>query len=331
VGLVAVSVWLNETDIATSGKLIRRAIPILERHQDDLGLARAWQLVALTSFWQGKSRESDEASARGVACARRARSGRDEAQILIWYLICGWYGPTPARDALSRCRDVLEHTTSRQVEAIARGEEAALLALSGRFDEARQGWKEGAAMLEELGLRIYRAGASQELFDIERLAGDLPAAEADLRKACEDLEALGEKGFLSTRAACLGLCLALQNRPAEAEPFVELARRTMAEDDWNTLNLVHMAQAAAHLSRGSLNEAEAHARRALAAVGDAEVPNYKGDSLVQLADVLVASGRHDDAIAAYSEALALYEQKENLVAAGRVARTLASVKTETVA
>ena len=78
-------------------------------------------------------------------------------------------------------------------------------------------------MLEELGLPIATAGCSEERFDIELLAGDLPAAEAVLREACDVLQKLGEKGFLSTRAACLGLCLVLQGRPAEAEPFLQLA------------------------------------------------------------------------------------------------------------
>jgi class 3 adenylate cyclase/tetratricopeptide (TPR) repeat protein len=326
VGLVAVGLWLNESEIAAGGELVRKAIPVLERHADDLGLARAWQLVGLTEFWTGKPGDADEAFARGLAYARRAHSGRDEAQILMWYLVSSWYGPTPARDALARCRGVLEQTSSRQVEAIARQEQAALLALSGRFDEARQSWKEGRAMLEELGLPIAAAGSSQELFDIERLAGDLPAAEAVLREACQVLEELGEKGFLSTRAACLGLCLALQNRPAEAEPFVELARQTMTSDDWNTLNLVHMTRAAALMSQGSLSEAEEHARQALAAIAECDIPNYKGDSLVQLADILAASGRPDEATAAYAEALALYEQKENLVAARRVARAVEALR-----
>ena len=43
----------------------------------------------------------------------------------------------------------------------------------------------------------------------------------------------------------------------------------------------------------------------------------------------MTAGRSDEAVAAYSEALALYEQKENLVAAGRVSRSLASLQTET--
>jgi class 3 adenylate cyclase/tetratricopeptide (TPR) repeat protein len=331
VGLTAVGLWLNTRDIVESGEFVRQAISVLEQHGDDLGLAHAWQLAGLTDLWQGNARQSEDAFARGVACARRAGSGRDEAQILNWYLVSTWYGPTPAREGLARCLEVLEQTPSRQVEATARVEGAAILALSGRFDEARQDWKDGVAMLEELGLRIAVAGCSEELFDIERLAGDLPAAEAALRAACTTLDELGEKGFLSTRAACLGLCLALQDRPTEAEAFIELAQQATTADDWVTINLVHMAQSAVHLSRGSLSEAEEHARQAVAVAGHSDLLNVKGDSFVQLADVLVASGHQEEAIDVYAEALALYEQKENLVAAGRVTCTLGSLKTETVA
>jgi tetratricopeptide (TPR) repeat protein len=322
VGLRAVELWLNEVDVAAGRELVHDAIPILERHGDDLGLAQAWFLVGLSSFWQGKSGESGEAFARGVACARRAHSGRDEAQILIWYLISSWYGPTPAREALARCRDVLEQTSSRQVEAVALTEQAALLALSGRFDEARQSWQQGFAMLDELGLRIYSAGMSQERFDIERLAGDLPAAEAVLRDACDVLEQLGEKGFLCTRAACLGLCLALQGRPAEAEPFLELAQRTMTDDSADVLNLIHRARAAALVTRGSLSEAEQEARRAVASIADWDMPNDKGATLVQLAEILAKSKQTDEARAAYAEALKLFEHKENLVEARLVTQAV---------
>ena len=326
VGLVAVELWLGESDMVPARELVQKAIPVLEKHADELGLARAWFLVGLCDFWQGKSGESEEAFARGVGCARRARSGRAEAQILIWYLISGWYGPTPAREALARCREILEETSSRQVEAVALTEQAALLALSGRFDEARNSWDEGIAILEELGLRIYSAGMSQERFDIEYLAGDLPAAEAVLREACAVLEELGEKGFLSTRSACLGLCLALQDRPAEAEPFLELARQTMTDDALDVLNLIHRARAAAHMSQRSLGDAEDHARQALAAISGWDMPNDKGASLVQLADVLVAAGRPDEATAAYAEALELYEQKENLVMADRTRARLEGLR-----
>jgi class 3 adenylate cyclase/tetratricopeptide (TPR) repeat protein len=326
VGLAAAELWLNERDIGPAGELARAAIPVLEAHGDDLGLARAWFLVGLTSFWQGRS--SDEAFTRGLACARRAGSGRDEAQILIWVLVCGWFGATPASIALDRCRDALEETQSRHVEAIAHVEQGALLSLSGRFDEARSSWQEGIAMLEELGLPISVAGSSEERFDIEVLAGDLSAAEAVLREACTTLQEVGEKGFLSTRAACLGLCLVLQDRSDEAEQFLELALEVMPTDGVDVLHFVHRARAAALLSRGSLDEAEDHARQALAAIAGWEHPNFQGDGLAQLADVLRAAGKQEEAAAAYSEALALYEQKENLVSADRVSRALASLQTK---
>jgi len=90
-----------------------------------------------------------------------------------------------------------------------------------------------------------------------------------------------------------------------------------------------MARAATFLAQGSPVEAEEQARLALAAIADWDHPNARGDSLALLADVLNAAGRADEAIAAYSEALALYEQKENLVRIGRVSRSLALVQANT--
>jgi hypothetical protein len=58
------------------------------------------------------------------------------------------------------------------------------------------------------------------------------------------------------------------------------------------------------------------------------MPNQKGATLVLLADVLHAAGRVDEAVGAFTEALALYQQKENLVAAHRVKRRLASMQIE---
>ena len=184
-------------------------------------------------------------------------------------------------------------------------------------------FEQAAAYAAELGLRISVAGTSQERFDIELLAGDLPAAEAVLREACTALEELGERGFLSTRAASLGLCLALQDRGGEAEPFVELAQQSMTGDEADVVSIVHSARAVVLLSQGALDEAEDQARLALAAMADWDHPNAKAGMLVRLADILQAAGRTDEAIGAYAEALTLYEQKENLVAADRVSRSLA--------
>jgi len=103
----------------------------------------------------------------------------------------------------------------------------------------------------------------------------------------------------------------------------------MSSDDWNTLNLVHMTRAAVLVSQGSLEEAEEHARQAFAAIADWDTPNFKGDSLVQLAEILAASARPEEAMTVYAEALELYEQKENLVAARRASDAFEALRAGT--
>ncbi len=315
-GQISVEQWLSGP-LEEARAVAERAIPVLERLGDDIGLARAWQLVALTSFWSGASRAAEDAFAHAVDHARRSNSLREEAQALSWLLIATLFGPTPAEEGIRRCREIRERTSSRQVEAIALGEEGTLLAKSGRFDEARELWEQGAETLEELGLRILAAGTSQERFEIEILAGDIPAAEAELRKACAVLEQMGEKGFLSTRAALLACCLCMQGRLDEAEPFVDVALETASQDDWATFVFTHLAQAAVFAGRGALDEAERHAREAVGIVARTDYLETRAVALVGLADVLGVAGRSAEAVPLLEDAFALYEQKGNIVAAGR--------------
>ena len=123
-------------------------------------------------------------------------------------------------------------------------------------------------MLEDLGLAIFVAGSSQENFDVEMLAGDPEAAEADLRRACETLERLGEKGFLSTRAGLLAHALCAQGRYEEAGTFIELAASSTSADDRLTQALWRSAKAKVVASRGDVEET--FWRRGLTSVPDAE-------------------------------------------------------------
>jgi class 3 adenylate cyclase/tetratricopeptide (TPR) repeat protein len=319
-GQASAELWLGGAQ-ERGAAIAEQAVPVFERLGDELGLARAWQLVALTSFWNGRARAAADASMRAVDYARRSGSLREEAQALTWLLIGAWYGPTPAEEGIRRCREILEQTSSRQVEAIALVEQGPLLAMSGRFAEARQLWREGVEMLEELGLPILVAGCSEERFDIELLAGDLAAAEAELRKACDVLQQLGEKGFLSTRAACLAYVLCLQNRFDEAEPFVDLAIEAASADDLGTLVYAGIARAAVLAGRGAMDDAERHAREAVAIVARTDWLDLHAGAVTCLADVLRAAGRTAEAVAPLQEAIALYEEKGNTVAGGRM-RTL---------
>jgi hypothetical protein len=51
--------------------------------------------------------------------------------------------------------------------------------------------------------------------------------------------------------------------------------------------------------------------------------NRQGDALFALAEVLLVAGRLDEAVSPTREAVRLYEEKGNIVAAGRAGRLLA--------
>jgi hypothetical protein len=69
--------------------------------------------------------------------------------------------------------------------------------------------------------------------------------------------------------------------------------------------------------RGELQPAEALAREAIDRAGQTDMLNTQADALISLAEVLELANKLDDAGDALEQALALYEQKGNLVMAKR--------------
>jgi tetratricopeptide (TPR) repeat protein len=326
VGRAFVAVWSGIDFHITLSEVAEPATEVLARLGDELGLARAWTLVGMLRFWAGETAAGEAAWQQAVQHARAAQAPREEAQALSWLLIGAWHGPTPVDEGLARCREILAGSPSRQVEAFAVLEQGPLLAMLGRFDEARDLYRQGKEALDELGLEIHAAGASQEYNDIALLAGDPAAAEAELRRACETLERLGEKGFLSTRAALLAHALCALGRDDEAEHFSELAAETGAADDLGTQPLWRSARARVLAARDEFDEAIALAREAVAMVEPTDWLNTRGDLLLALAEVARRAGATEEAPRATDEAARLYEQKGNVVAARKARALLAEAR-----
>jgi class 3 adenylate cyclase/tetratricopeptide (TPR) repeat protein len=320
----SVQVWMGASQ-EQGAAAAAEAVEAFARLGDELGLARAWNLAAVTRFWLGTTAAAEEAWRHAIEHARRAESPREEAQALSWLLIGTWSGPTPVEDGIRRCQEILERSPTRQVEAAGFLEQAPLLAMCGRFSEARELFDRGKDIIEDLGLTISAAGASQERYDIEMLAGDPQAAEVELRRACETLEQLGEKGFLSTRAGLLAHALCAQDRYEEARRFIEVAAETGSEDDRSTQALWRSARAKVLVRQGDVDEALRLAREAVAIVAPTDWLNTRGDALLDLAEVLDLAERPDEAAPAIAEALRLYEQKGNIVAAGKAQARLAEL------
>ncbi|HEX2433206.1 MAG TPA: tetratricopeptide repeat protein [Gaiellaceae bacterium] len=92
------------------------------------------------------------------------------------------------------------------------------------------------------------------------------------------------------------------------------ARVRSLEADW----LWRQVQARVHAHRGEHGEAERLAREAIAIVERTDILNNQADALSDLAEVLAASDRGEDAAAALDAALERYERKKNLATIGQV-------------
>jgi tetratricopeptide (TPR) repeat protein len=78
--------------------------------------------------------------------------------------------------------------------------------------------------------------------------------------------------------------------------------------------------------RGQHDEAERLANEAVAVGEDTDRLNGQGDALCDLAQVLAAAGRSDEAADALEQALGRYERKENLAMVAQVRDRLGALR-----
>jgi ATP/maltotriose-dependent transcriptional regulator MalT len=236
-------------------------------------------------------------------------------------------------EAIRRCHEILASDESdRFVEILHLGALAELEALRGRLDEARRLKSSSLAVASELGWGAgdaYQAGFG---FRIEMVAGDPVAAEREARVYFELHERSGAKAWFGTAAAQIAFALVGQGRYAEADELAELSRSvgtpddTQNEADWRRLKGTVLAQ------RGEHDEAERLLRDAVGMARTLDSPMLTGDTLVDLAEVLVLAGRPSDAVPILNEAAALYERKGAVVSArrarGRQVRLARGIRSE---
>ena len=203
--------------------------------------------------------------------------------------------------------------------------QAGTVAMLGRFEEARDLITAFRARGEELGHGFWAAGSTQQACRIETLAGDLEAAEQEIRHGCELWEAAGERAYLSTFAGDLANTLAMLGRLDEAEEWAGRSAELGAGDDVATQTLWRQAQARVHALRGEPAEAERLAREAISLMEDTDDAIFQPDAWVTLGEVLALAGKAEEARAAFEEALGRYERKGNLVLAERTRQRLAEL------
>jgi class 3 adenylate cyclase/tetratricopeptide (TPR) repeat protein len=306
-------------------RVVHEATSVFDRLNDALGLARVDDIVGHTNMSQGRVGLAEEAWERAVLHARSAGSWREESMCLSWLALAATFGPTPAHQAIGRCEEIFQQARGdRTIQAFVLDARSALEAMLGRFEEARSMVARARALYADLGLKVEGANLAQTAGYVEMLAGDPVAAEQEFRRGFSELREMDEKGFLSTVAGQLARALCAQDRKEEAQRFIEISEEAASSDDITSQVLWRRSRALVLAGRGRLRDAESMAREAWRLVEQTDYFDLQGDTLMDLAEVLLLAGKPIDAASHVEGAIRLYERKENLVSARRARELLSA-------
>ena len=285
------------------------ALPLLERADDHVGLARVSFVLGTTvASYRGRFDDYAEAAEEALRhfelCGRPAHGLAGLPSALV-------HGPRPANEALRMLDAVLPANPDPWV-LLRRGQ---LLAMLGRFEEA---WALAVPAAERWHELSGDPWGDSYLAQIAESAGNYARAAGYLRRANDLYELRGSRGWLSTSAPALGRSLCALARFDDAEPLAELGRELGGEQDLSTQMLWRQVQARVHGHRGEHTEADGLAREAVALADRTDSLNWQGDALSDLAEVLAAGGRTDEAAAALEQSIERYERKMNLAMVAQV-------------
>ena len=317
---VAVAVHAEELGLVGPDELemlVQAVMPGLEEAEDHYGLALVWGALAygvanMRGHW-GEMAEASENAIRHSRFLGLQRNFAFEASLAN--------GPTPADEALVRL-DGLATEFPPPIWLLCR---AWLLAMLERFDEAWPLAHEQAERLRELSGGRGEFG-QWFLAEITILAGDHVDAARRLRILCDYMEEHEAFAQLSTYTPWLGRVLWGLGEYEEAEALADKGRELGDPQDATTQMLWRQAKALVRASDGQHEEAERLARDAVAIAAGTDGLRFQGDAYADLAEVLEAAGRREDAVAAWQEALERYERKRIVPLARRVRERLAALE-----
>jgi tetratricopeptide (TPR) repeat protein len=294
-----------------------RAIAVLQRPEDADAQARGWNLHALILFYVGNTERSRASYEQARAAAQRAGDRRLEDQASAGLPITAAYGLTPIPEAIRLCEEVLTRARDPFVRSLVLQKLSRIQAHAGHFDQARASYAEARAIALEYGLRLREGVQVQDGALVEMAAGDYEAAERYLREGIAILAELGETGFRSTAVSELAEALLCQGRLDEAAVAAAEARSLAQPDDWEPLARALTVQGRVMALRGDAENGLAMVQEAAGLSESSDFLETRGDVQLALAEVARAANRPDEATAAASHALELYERKGHVIGAER--------------
>jgi tetratricopeptide (TPR) repeat protein len=290
----------------------------LERARDLPNLSRAYTEIGMCRFMLGHAGAGEVDLQRGVEFARRVGDRALEREAANSRLRPVAWGPTPAAEGIAFCTTILESDFATVAErAHALQVRGLCAALQGDVDAAAASTTQAWALIEEFGLRLQGALFSMDAGSAYALSGDLDEAERVLRRGHDLLFEIGDTGARCTVDAMLADVLFDRGRLDEAAALARESRDITAADDLDAQPRWRATLAKVLAARSEYAEAERLAREAVALVEPIDLLLVKAGSFDALGAVLATAGNPHEARVALERAIALHEQKGNVVSARR--------------
>jgi tetratricopeptide (TPR) repeat protein len=320
----AVMYWLAfEQGEDEALRAAEQALEVFSTAQDELGLSRAWRLVAGMSMEAGQGAKADEALTNALFHARLSGNANELAEVYSQLSVQVTRGPMPVEVGIARCEEILAEAgdslliTGAMCHALAH-----LRVRRGEFDEARILVRRYRQTRHDLGWTARYWVSAEAEGDIEMMARRGERAIEVMQEGFERYQAL--TGEVSDTLAGYFLARALY----QADRLDE-AKRIAGVAFNSSFPLVH------HLGQGILatvlareqrfDEAEAMARDANAFYEQTDFLTDHASVVLDLAEVLRLAGRREEAAASVRRAIELHERKGDLVSVEQARELLAKL------
>jgi predicted ATPase len=296
--------------------LVEQQIPELEAMGDDRALVRAFRLLTYVHWTRARFADAAAAAERTIRHAAAAGDEVTARRFLGSLAISAVHGPMPVPEAIATCEEVLVRAEDdRKARALAELAIGHLEAMRGDFERARMLYRRSRASLEEFGYVLMAAMTSLDSSLIELLAGDLAAAESELRADYRRLEEMGERNYISTTAGLLADVLYRQGRDHESAEFAGVCEHLAFPGDVASQFLWRCVRGKLRARQGAIDEAESLLSAAMALIEASDQIDGQGNGLMDLAEVRELAGAPADAAALSERAAGLFERKGNVVSA----------------
>ena len=289
------------------------AIRVFEASGNERGLARAWQVIASLEWDLGQAGKQLDALEHAFDHAGRARASFETAEAFHSVTAAIVRGPIPVPDGIARAEAILrEFPDNRGAEAYMSHALAHLRARVGAFDAAGEAVDRYRGFLLDTGQLMAYWRSAEVRFDVEMLAGDVQAAADVAEEAHAKLSERGDRwpymcAFLAQARFALG-------KYTEASEVAEIAASS-ANSIERALGLGVLARIRAR--EGDATTAEELIDEAVAIVERTDFLFDRGTVQLDRAEVMELLGRDEEARAARERALAMFEEKGDLVSTAR--------------